>query len=60
MLKIILFDGKMVEILKLIFFLINLFNYGFIIRYGGVLIYRILLLFNLKYSDKRRDLEINV
>lgn len=60
MFKFILFDGKMIEIFYLLLVLIDVFNYGFIIRYGGVLIYNILFFFNLMYSDKRRDLDINV
>lgn len=58
--KFILLDGKMIEVFQLIFILIDMFNYGFIIRYGGVFIYKILLFFNLVYFDKRRDLFVNV
>lgn len=58
--KIILPDGKMVEILKSTLFPTNLFNHGFTTRHGGVSTYRTLSSLNLKYSDKRRDPEINV
>lgn len=58
--KIILPDGKMVEILQSTLVPTNLFNHGFTTRHGGVSTYKTLSSLNLKYSDKRRDPEINV
>jgi len=58
--KITLPDGKMVEILQSTLVPTTLFNHGFTTRHGGVSTYKTLSSLNLKYSDKRRDPEINV